>query len=405
MSDVFCSHTEMVDIEKLIPNPRNPNKHPDKQIGLLAKIIDAQGWRAPITVSKRSGFIVRGHGRLMAAQKLGLSQVPVDYQDYESEAAEWADLIADNRLSELSDPDVTMLKDLLQEIDTGAIDMELTAYTADEIEAMINGDAQVVEDDFDAGKALDEIDEPATKLGDIYLLGNHRLMCGDSTVAETVAVLMDGHRADMVFTDPPYRIETEGGCKGNIGHSLKKQGSDIAFIADFNPALFLAILPTLFNKNTVNAYVFCNKDLLPEYLQWAVTSKISFNVLVWKKPNAIPIGDSHRPDIEYMLLFRKNAIWNNAIPGVNYSRVIEASRETGLHPTMKPIEIICNEMKISSNVQNIVLDLFGGSGSTLIACEQLSRRCYMMEMDPKYCDVIVKRWETLTGNKAELLRR
>ena len=107
---IYCAHTELVNIEKVIPNPKNPNKHPDKQIAMLAKIIDAQGWRAPITVSKRSGFIVRGHGRLMAAQKLGLSQVPVDYQDYESEAAEWADLIADNRLSELAEIDLVLLK-------------------------------------------------------------------------------------------------------------------------------------------------------------------------------------------------------------------------------------------------------------------------------------------------------
>lgn len=137
MTTVFCSHSEMVDIEKVIPNPKNPNKHPNKQIDLLAKIIAAQGWRAPITVSKRSGFIVRGHGRLLAARKLGLAQVPVDYQDYESEAAEWADLIADNRLSELSDVDMVMMKDLLQEIDTGEIDIEITAYTADEIEQMM----------------------------------------------------------------------------------------------------------------------------------------------------------------------------------------------------------------------------------------------------------------------------
>lgn len=127
----------MVDIEKVIPNPKNPNKHPNKQIDLLAKIIAAQGWRAPITVSKRSGFIVRGHGRLLAARKLGLEQVPVDLQDYDSEAAEWADLIADNRLSELSDVDMVMMKDLLQEIDTGEIDIEVTAYTADEIEQMM----------------------------------------------------------------------------------------------------------------------------------------------------------------------------------------------------------------------------------------------------------------------------
>lgn len=134
---VYCAYDEMVDIDKLVPNPRNPNKHPQKQIDLLAKIIKYQGWRVPITVSKRSGFVVRGHGRLMAAQKLGLEKVPVDFQDYANEAEEWADLIADNRIAELAEMDDTMLKDLLQEIDTGAIDMELTGFTAEELEQMM----------------------------------------------------------------------------------------------------------------------------------------------------------------------------------------------------------------------------------------------------------------------------
>lgn len=150
VSDVYCAHTKLVDIEKVIPNPRNPNKHSAKQIDLLAKIIDAQGWRAPITVSNRSGFIVRGHGRLMAAQKLKLAQVPVDYQDYENEAAEWADLIADNRLAELSEIDAPTLKDLLIELDTGAMDMELTGFTADEIEAMMTAAAPLDLDESSA---------------------------------------------------------------------------------------------------------------------------------------------------------------------------------------------------------------------------------------------------------------
>ena len=134
---------------------------------------------------------------------------------------------------------------------------------------------------------------------------------------------------------------------------------------------------------------------------WARDNGYSFNVLVWKKPNAIPIRDSHRPDIEYLLLFRKNAIWNNGLSNiVNYSRLIEAGRETGLHPTMKPVAIITNQLQISSNKESIVMDLFGGSGSTLIACEKLDRQCFMMELDPKYVDTIIKRYEEYTENKA-----
>lgn len=134
---VYCAYDEMVDIVKVVPNPRNPNTHSDKQIELLAKIIDYQGWRAPITVSKRSGFVVRGHGRLLAAEALGLEKVPVDYQDYANEAEEWADLIADNRIAELSELDNEMLKDLIQEIDSGEIDLTLTGYDEDAIESLL----------------------------------------------------------------------------------------------------------------------------------------------------------------------------------------------------------------------------------------------------------------------------
>lgn len=152
MSDVpvYCAYDEMVEIDKLVPNPRNPNKHPKKQIELLAKIIKYQGWRVPITVSTRSGFIVRGHGRYEAAKLLGLEKVPVDYQDYVNEAEEWADLIADNRIAELAETDNTMLKDLIEEIDTGMIDMELTGFTEEELEKLmtqfhINNDEEIKE--------------------------------------------------------------------------------------------------------------------------------------------------------------------------------------------------------------------------------------------------------------------
>lgn len=242
--------------------------------------------------------------------------------------------------------------------------------------------------------------KPRVKRGEIWKLGEQRLMCGDSTNRYDVEKLMDGSVADLVFTDPPYQLETKGGCKGEIGKALKKQGADIEFISDFNPDNFLKTLLGVFEKNTINAYIFCNKNLLPNYLNFAVKNKISYNVLVWKKPNAIPIGDSHRPDIEYLVLFRKNAIWNNSLPNVNYSRCLEYGRETGLHPTMKPIPLIGNELKISSNESSIIVDFFGGSGSTLIACEQLNRKCYMMELSEHYCDVIINRWETLTGHKA-----
>ena len=259
-------------------------------------------------------------------------------------------------------------------------------------------EAGLIEDD-----EIPEVKESIVKRGDIWQLGEHRVMCGDSTSSDDVEKLMNGEKADMVFTDPPYKIETKGGCKGNIGAGLRKQGNDIDFISDFNPSEFLQILPIVFDKRKMNAYVFCNKELLPDYLNWARDVKVSFNVLIWKKPNAIPIGDSHRPDIEYLILFRKSAIWNNGLKSVNYSRCLEYGREKGLHPTMKPIDLITNEMQISSNKKSVCVDLFLGSGSTLIAAEKTNRKCYGMELDEKYCDVIINRWEQFTGLKATII--
>lgn len=190
---IHCAYTDLVGIASVIPNPRNPNHHSDKQVALLAKVIKAQGWRAPITVSNRSGFIVRGHGRLMAAQLLGLDTVPIDRQDYESEAAEYADLIADNRIAELSDIDNTLLGELLA--DTGDF-AEFTGYSDDDIASLLNQVMadEVHEDDFDAEEAINSIKEPMTKFGDVWMLGEHMLLCGDSTKTESLDCLLGGGR-------------------------------------------------------------------------------------------------------------------------------------------------------------------------------------------------------------------
>lgn len=182
---------------------------------------------------------------------------------------------------------------------------------------------------------------------------------------------------------------------------LRKLGEAIAHLCEFDPVAFLAALPIAFPKNKMNAYVFCNKDLVPDYLNWGVLNGYSFNILFWKKPNAIPLGGSWRPDVEYLLVFRKSAIWNNAVSGVSYSKLLEHGRENSTpHPTMKPVAMIENQLLIASNAKSLVIDFFGGSGSTLIACEKTGRDCGMIELDPKYCDVIVKRWQEFTGKEA-----
>ena len=216
--NVHCAYDEMADITTLVPNPRNPTTHPKKQIELLAKIIKKQGWRAPITVSNRSGFVVRGHGRLLAAQLLGVSQVPVDRQDYATEAEEWADLIADNRIAELAEIDDDMLASLLAEINVGDFDTDLTGFSEKQIDNLLAdfNMAEVKEDNFDPAAAAADIKELITKLGDIWQLGRHRLMCGDATVIGDVEKLMDGSLADMIFTDPPYNVAYEGGTADKL---------------------------------------------------------------------------------------------------------------------------------------------------------------------------------------------
>ncbi len=188
---VECAFDSMVAIGDIKPNPRNPNKHPKKQLELLAKIIKAQGWRAPITVSNRSGFIVRGHARLEAAKLLGLTECPVDFQDYENEAVEWADCIADNRIAELAEPDLPLLKDILLELDSGNFDIELTGFDTESIESLMTQLHQP-EDGLTEDDAIPEQVETRCKKGDLWKLGEHRLLCGDSTVITDVERLMGG---------------------------------------------------------------------------------------------------------------------------------------------------------------------------------------------------------------------
>lgn len=377
----------IADLKELPGNPRTIKK--DQFEKLKTSIKDNADYfeARPIILSDRTGelVILAGNQRYKAAKAIGLKEVPTILLPNLTEEREKEIIIRDNVENGDWDWDA-----LANEWDANMLDSWGVDLPTD-----LKPQLEIIEDE-----APEPPTEPKSKLGEIYQLGEHRLMCGNATDAEQVAMLMNGQKTDMVFTDPPYRLETEGGSKGDIGKRLEKQGSSVAFISDFDPSKFLGILPIIFRGGTMNAYIFCNKELLPEYLNWATQNKYAFNVLVWKKPTAIPIAGSHRPDIEYLLFFRKNAIWNNGLPGVNYSRCLEFGRESGLHPTMKPVGLISNEIKISSNPGSVVIDLFGGSGSTLIACEQLGRKCYMMELDPHYADVIIERWEKLTGQKA-----
>lgn len=392
---------EWIQTTDLVPYARNSRTHSDAQVAQIAGSIKEFGFNNPVLIDPDGG-IIAGHGRVMAAQKLGLEKVPAVRLDHLTETQRKAYVIADNRLALNAGWDDQMLTLELQELDTENFDLSLLGFETDELNALLNP-IKETEGLTDEDAVPEVPEEPKTKPGDIYKLGRHRLMCGDSTSIDAVEKLMDGHKADFILTDPPYNQETDGGFKGDIGKSLKKQSADIEHMCNFEPETVLPNFLLVMQDGKMNATVFCNKDLVPDYLNWARDCGFAFNILVWKKPSAIPLGGSYQPDIEYCLVFRKSAKFNTRQPETTYSKVLEYKRESGLHPTMKPVSMLENQIKIVSDQGDLCLDFFGGSGSTLIACEKLGRTNFSMELDPKYCDVIVKRWEEFTGQEAELV--
>lgn len=369
------------------PYENNPRKN-DPAVEAVAASIKEFGWQQPIVVDSQM-VIIAGHTRYKAAKKLKLKVVPVLVAEGLTEEQVKAYRLADNKSGELATWDESALLEELAQI----CDIDMAAFGFDALDSAFEEEGKT---DEDAIPEIEEDEPPVSIAGEIYQLGRHRLMCGDSTNADDVARLMNGERADMVFTDPPYRMEAQGGSNQWVGRSAAKLGERIKDLVDFNPTEFLKRIVEIFNKG-MNAYIFCNKDLVPDYLNWALQQGFAFNILFWKKPNALPLGGQHRPDLEYLLFFRKDAVWNSGLKNVNYSKCLEFGRENSTpHPTMKPVELIVNEVQISSKEGSVVVDLFGGSGSTLIACEKISRMARLMELDPKYCDVIRRRWAEYT---------
>jgi DNA modification methylase len=398
---VYCAFDEIVDVGTLVPNSRNPNRHSDEQIRLLAKIIKHQGWRAPITVSNRSGFIVRGHGRLMAAKVLGASECPVDRQDYATEAEEWADLVADNRLSELSEIDAPSLKDILQELDTGVLealggDMGLTAYTEAAMADLMSqfhpdGEPEEVE-------APEPPKTPVTQLGDLWICGSHRVMCGDSTDAGSVALLMAGEKADMVFTDPPYGVGYTGGAKPRE----ELAGDEIG------TAIYANALPNLKAAAADHAALYLWYADAHAAAAAAAAAAAGYDItaqIIWVKNNAQFVSSAHyhgkHEPCFYAHRHGKSARWNGAKNEVTIWECDRANKNK-YHPTQKPVPLAARAITNSTFDGDCVLDLFLGSGTTMIAAEQLGRRAFGMEISEAYTDVSVLRWQKLTGKSPVL---
>ena len=403
---VFCAHDAIVDVAKLVPNPKNPNQHPDSQIQLLGRIIRQTGWRQPITVSKRSGFIVKGHGRLSAALLEGIKEAPVDYQNYTNDAEEYADLVADNRIAELAETDNRLLADIFAEIDTGEIPMELTGYTEDEVESLVTALSEALHNDLHEPDDIPEPPEPdqaVTQKGDLWILGRHRVVCGSSTNAADMGLLLDGAHPEILLTDPPYcsgGFQESGRSSGSIGTKrYDKDGKEIA-VTIANDTLSTRGYQSLMREVLQNfdglvAYIFTDWRMWVYLFDIVETAGLGVkNMLVWNKKSP-DTGMGWRTQHELvMFAHRTKPKWDNH---KGYGNVLEATRSGNeLHPTQKPVEIL-EKLLDNTDWAKGVLDTFGGSGTTLIAAESVGQASFIMEMEPRFVDVIVRRYIKTTG--------
>ena len=405
---VFCAHDEVVDVAKLVPNPRNPNTHPDNQIQLLGRIIRQTGWRAPITVSTRSGFIVKGHGRLSAALLEGVTEVPVDYQGYASEAEEYADLVADNRIAELAEIDNKMLADIFAEIDTGEIPIEMTGYTEDEVEDIVTALSEALHNELTEPDEIPDTPEPEeviTQKGDLWLLGRHRVMCGNSTNEGDMAKLLDGEHPEILLTDPPYcsgGFQESGKSSGSIGTKQKdaKGKSVTPTISSDNLSTrgYQTLMRAVLSATDIKvAYIFTDWRMWLYLFDLVEAAGLAVkNMLVWnKKTPGMGMGWRAQHELA-MFATRTKPKWDMH---KGYGNVIEATRSGNeLHPTQKPVEIL-EALLDNTGWAEGVLDTFGGSGTTLIAAETVGQRSFLMEMEPAFVDVIVRRYIKTTGSK------
>lgn len=381
----------------LIPYINNPRKN-DAAVDKVAASIKEFGFKVPIIIDS-DNVIVAGHTRLLAAKKLGLESVPCVVADDLSPAQIKAYRIADNKTAEFAEWDDELLKIELEALEELDFNLDLTGFDKSEIEKLLaNADGSgPEEDDFDSDKALEEIKTPITQAGDIWLLGRHRLICGDSTSPEDVAKLMDGKQADLILTDPPYNVDYQGGTKDKLKIQNDKMQDD----------KFLLFLVSAFK----NMYEFSKKGAAI-YVFHADSEGYNFRAafkqagyqlrqcLIWVK-NSLVIGkQDYQWQHEPVLYGWKDGASHAWYSDRKQTTVIKYDKphKNADHPTMKPVGLCGYFISNSSKEGDIVLDLFGGSGSTMIACEQTGRTCYISEIDPKYCDVIVKRFIEQAGS-------
>jgi site-specific DNA-methyltransferase (adenine-specific) len=390
---------QYIEVSKLIPYANNARTHDDNQVTQIASSIKEFGFNNPILIDDNNG-IIAGHGRLMAAKKLGLVEAPTIKLSHLSDAQRKAYILADNRIAMNSGWDNELLALELKELD-GDIDLSLLGFDADELNALINP-VELTDGLTDEDAVPDVPDEPITKLGDIYQLGKHRLMCGDSTSITAMETLCDGQLVDMWLTDPPYNVAYEGKTKDALTIQNDSMSDD------------------LFREFLRDSYVTADtvmKQGAVFYIWHADSEGYNFRgaahdagwkvrqCLIWKKSTMVMGRQDYHWKHEPCLYGWKEGAGHLWATDRKQTTILEFDKPSrnGEHPTMKPVALFEYQMLNNTKGGDIVLDSFGGSGTTLMAAEKNGRYARLMELDPKYCDVIVKRWEEYTGKKAELL--
>ena len=364
-------------MEDIRPYPNNPRKN-DGAVDAVAESIRQCGYVAPIIVDE-NGVILAGHTRYKALQKLGYKNADVLVKSGMTEEQKKKYRLLDNKTGELADWDYDLLEMELDGLDFGSLDLD---WGIDMEEA-----PEVAEDNYEVAPP----EEPKSKPGDIYQLGRHRLMCGNSLAQADIDKLLDGAKCELTFTDPPYQLETQGGGilkKANSMKQIKQNGVDT-----FDPSMLIL-------QSETNIYCH-NKPLIKKYIELAEANNQPYDLCFYKKLCTVPNYKGHMmTDCEYIAIIGKQDP-NKGLPKETYSKCYIGKKDHDNELSYsKPVELCAKYIRLYGKKN--ILDLFGGSGSTLIACEQLDRTCYMMELDPKYCDVIVDRWEKATGRKAVL---
>lgn len=396
---------QILKIENLKPAEYNPRKDltpEDEEYQKIKNSLTEFGYVAPVIVNADM-TVIGGHQRLKVLKELGYTEIECNIVDLDKNK-EKALNIALNKIT--GEWDNGKLEELLAELKEADIDMDMTGFSFDEVDNILKDITGSKEDDFDLDEALNEIEEPVSKPGDIWILGKHRLMCGDSTSKDDIEKLMNNHKSDMVFTDPPYLMDFDGNVHADGSKSFNASHGKIKndnMTREEGDEFILKIFENI-RKYNKGAYYVCFYRLGLDYIFRAL-DKLNNRykaLIIWNKGNHTLSNSDYMSKYEPIVYgwFASHLFYGNRSNFDIWD--IERTRKNDLHPTMKPVDLVVQAIKNSSKTEDIILDLFGGSGTTLIAAEQMNRMCYMMELDPRYCDVIIKRWENLTGEKAIL---